>query len=186
MAHRLSPRESQGQAKAKRRRASYQTYMCVNMHMIKLETLEATSAESLRVLKNQDPTGNRTQDLLIASQTLLPLSYWVSGGRGVQVYILRLSSHPISMYVYIQSHCITHHISKASGVADVSNMKHHLRFFDQSLQHGGGVHRPWLFPDHLPRTIHMTVTHICIEIARGPQGQIRTSYRVACRTFSGG
>ena len=58
------------------------------MHMIKVETLEATSTESLWVLKNQDPTGARTQDLLIASQTLLPLSYWVSGGRGVQDWCL--------------------------------------------------------------------------------------------------
>ena len=32
--------------------------MCVNniMHTIKVETLEATSTESLKVLKNQDPT----------------------------------------------------------------------------------------------------------------------------------
>ena len=43
--------------------------MCVNMHMIKVETLVVTSTESLRVLKNQDLTGNRTQELLIASQT---------------------------------------------------------------------------------------------------------------------
>ena len=33
--------------------------------------------------KTQDPVGIRTQDLLITSQTLLPLSHWISGGRGV-------------------------------------------------------------------------------------------------------
>ena len=57
------------------------TQLFVNMHM---ETLETSSTESVRVLKNQDPTGDRTQDHRNASQTLLPLSYWVSGGRGVQ------------------------------------------------------------------------------------------------------
>lgn len=35
--------------------------------------------------KYQDPTGIRTQDLLNTSQTLVPLSYWISDGRGVQV-----------------------------------------------------------------------------------------------------
>ena len=33
--------------------------------------------------KTQDPAGIRTQDLLITSQTLLPLSHWISCGRGV-------------------------------------------------------------------------------------------------------
>ena len=33
-------------------------YMCVNMHIKEVETLVTTSAESLRVLKNQDPTGD--------------------------------------------------------------------------------------------------------------------------------
>ena len=59
-------------------------YMCVNMHMIKAETLEATSPESLWVLIFSGPNWGSNPDLLIGSQTLLPLSYWVSGGRGVQ------------------------------------------------------------------------------------------------------
>ena len=33
--------------------------------------------------KTQDPAGIQTQDLLITSQTLLPLSHWISCGRGV-------------------------------------------------------------------------------------------------------
>ena len=33
--------------------------------------------------KTQDPAGIRTQDLLITSQTLLPLSHWISWGREV-------------------------------------------------------------------------------------------------------
>ena len=54
----------------------YCTYTCmytrVNMHnMLKVETLVTSTTE--------DPTGDRTWDLLIASQTFLPLSYWVSG-----------------------------------------------------------------------------------------------------------
>ena len=53
-------------------------------NMLKVETFETSSIEVIGVLKIQDPTGICTQDLLIASQTLLPLSYWISGGRGVQ------------------------------------------------------------------------------------------------------
>ena len=68
-------------------------YMCVNM--LKVETLEATSTEPLESWKNQDPTGDWTQDLLIASQTLLPLELL-----RIDVYILRLSSHPINDSVF--------------------------------------------------------------------------------------
>ena len=50
-----------------------------------METLSTNiNAKSLKILKKiQDPAGIRTKDLLITSQTLLPLSHWISGGRGV-------------------------------------------------------------------------------------------------------
>ena len=52
-----------------------------------METLSTNfNAKSLKLKilkKTQDPAGIRTQDLLITSQTLLPLSHWISCGRGV-------------------------------------------------------------------------------------------------------
>ena len=45
-----------------------------------METLSTNfNAKSLKILKKtQDPAGIGTQDLLITSQTLLPLSHWIS------------------------------------------------------------------------------------------------------------
>ena len=50
-----------------------------------METLSTNfNAKALKILtKTQDPAGIRTQDLLITSQTLLPLSHWISCGGGV-------------------------------------------------------------------------------------------------------
>ena len=51
-----------------------------------METLSThINAKSLlKILKKtQDPAGIRTQDILITSQTLLPLSHRISCGRGV-------------------------------------------------------------------------------------------------------
>ena len=70
-------------------------------------------------------------------------------------------NHTVVLNIHIVRHIVsTHHIGIASGVADISDMKHQVCLRHKSFQHSGGVECSRLLSDHLPRTILVAISHV--------------------------